>query len=409
MWLGLSVGCSQCHDHKFDPITQRDYYRLYAFFNNVPENGLDGQTGNSPPFVKLASPEDERKLAELSGTIRSLEQQITGPNAEIDAAQAAWEANQAARVTPVWRTVAPESIAADGGAAFTRQEDGSYLVTGPNPATDVYSIVIDGAALSGAGPITAIRVEALPDDSLSEKGPGRSGNGNAVLTQIVASVDGGGTQKLGWKEAWADFSQKDFDVAGAIDERPETGWALHPEMGKPHQATFALAQPVDLKPGMKLSVRLLFQSQFAQHQWGRLRVVLTDAADPHEPSALPEAIAKTLAAAAADRNDAQKAELRTYYRDNISPRVKELKDQLAVAKKSHAALEKAIPTSMVMQEMENRRETFMLERGQYDKRGETVTPGVPVALPALPDGTRRIVWGCAGWSIARIRWCRAWR
>ncbi len=402
VWLGLSVGCSQCHDHKFDPITQRDYYRLYAFFNNVPEKGLDGQTGNSPPFLKLPSPDDERKLAEISGTIAALEQQVTGPNADVDIAQAAWESSQAARVTPVWRTVAAESIVADGGSTFTRQDDGSYLVTGPNPATDIYTIKIDSAALAGVGPIAAIRVEALPDDSLPEKGPGRSNNGNAVLTQIAASVEGDSAQKLGWKEAWADFGQKDFDVAGAIDDRPETGWALHPEVGKPHAATFALAQPAELKPGMKLSVRLLFQSQFAQHQFGRVRVSLTDAADPHEPSALPEAIAKSLAITAAERSDAQKAELRTHYRENVSPRIKELKDQLAAAKKSQTALEKAIPTSMVMQEMEKPRETFMLERGtirQAWRSGHARRAGRPAGPCRTAPSANRL--GLARWLVDR--------
>jgi hypothetical protein len=205
--------------------------------------------------------------------------------------------------------------------------------------------------------------------------------------------------KVELKSAWADYSQKDFDVTGAIDDKPETGWALHPEMGKPHSATFALAQALELKPGVKLSVQLRFQSQFAQHQLGRLRLAVTDAADPREPSALPEAVAKILATATGDRSDAQRAELRTYYRDSISPRIKELKDQLSAAKKSHDRLEKDIPTSMVMQEMEKPRDTFMLERGQYDKRGEQVSPGVPAALPPLPADAPANRLGLARWLV----------
>ncbi|HEY4313852.1 MAG TPA: PSD1 and planctomycete cytochrome C domain-containing protein [Pirellulales bacterium] len=408
VWLGLSVGCSQCHDHKFDPITQKDYYRLYAFFNNVPEKGLDGQTGNSPPFLKLPSPEQQHQLDELGATIARLEQQISGPVAEIDEAQLAWEASQANRAVPQWRTATPESITAEGGATFTRLDDGSLLATGANPANDVYTITIDSAALASTesgrtAPLTAIRVEALPDDSLSERGPGRSGNGNLVLTQVVTSVESANAapQPVPLGSAWADFSQKDFDVTGAIDDKPETGWALHPEMGKPHAATFALGQPVELKPGAKLVVRLLFQSQFAQHQIGRLRISLTDAVDPREPSALPEGVAKILATPAAERSDAQRNELRTHYRDNVSPQVREMKEQLTAAKKSHVQLEKAIPSSMVMQEMEKPRDTFMLERGQYDKRGEQVTPGVPAALPPLPSGAPANRLGLARWLVDR--------
>ncbi|HVU86769.1 MAG TPA: PSD1 and planctomycete cytochrome C domain-containing protein [Pirellulales bacterium] len=401
VWLGLSVGCSQCHDHKFDPITQKDYYRLYAFFNNVPEKGLDGQTGNSPPFLKLPTTEQQQKLDSLAATITDLEQQIAGPNAEVDAAQAAWETNHTGRVAPSWHTITPLSIAAEGGATFTRLDDGSYLVTGPNPANDVYTIVFGGTTLPGTGPITALRLEALPDDSLAERGPGRSANGNVVLTQVAASADLGQdiVTRVELKSAWADFSQKDFDVAGAIDDKPETGWALHPEMGKPHTATFALAQPLELPQGSKLTVQLRFQSQFAQHQLGRLRLAVTDAADPREPSALPEAVAKILATAAGERSDAQRGELRTYYRDSVSPRIAELKDQLAATKKSREQLDKSIPTSMVMQEMEKPRDTFMLERGQYDKRGEQVSPGVPAALPPLPEGAPANRLGLARWLV----------
>jgi mono/diheme cytochrome c family protein len=401
VWLGLSVGCSQCHDHKFDPLTQKDYYRLYAFFNNVPEKGLDGQTGNSPPFLKLPTSEQQQQLDSLAATAKELEQQIAGPNVEVDAAQAAWEANYANRPTPAWHAITPASIVAEGGATFSRLDDGSYLVTGANPANDVYTIVVDGALLSGMGPLTALRLEALPDDSLAERGPGRSANGNVVLTQVTASVDLGQdiVSKVELKSAWADFSQKDYDIAGALDDKPETGWALHPEMGKPHSATFALTQPLELMPGAKLSVQLRFQSQFAQHQLGRLRLAATDTADPREPSALPEPIAKVLAIAGADRSDAQRGELRTYYRDNVSPRIKELKDQLSATKKSREKLDKAIPTSMVMQEMDKPRDTFMLVRGQYDKHGEQVSPGVPEALPPLPAGAPANRLGLARWLV----------
>ena len=99
-------------------------------------------------------------------------------------------------------------------------------------------------------------------------------------------------------------------MAGAIDGRPETGWALLPEIAKPHAATFQLAQPLALGPGMTMTWRLLFQSRFGQHQIGRLRVSATDAADPREPSALPEAVAKILAVATAERSESQRAELR---------------------------------------------------------------------------------------------------
>jgi mono/diheme cytochrome c family protein len=87
VWLGLTVACGQCHDHKYDPITQKEYYQLYAFFYNVPENGLDGRTGNSPPLLKQPTEEQQRKLDELAAAIRGIEARAAGPIPEADAAR----------------------------------------------------------------------------------------------------------------------------------------------------------------------------------------------------------------------------------------------------------------------------------------------------------------------------------
>ncbi len=398
VWLGLSVACSQCHDHKYDPLTQRDYYRLYAFFNNVPENGLDGQKGNSPPFLKVPTSEQQQQLEEHSAAVARIDAQLAGPLPDVDAAQVAWEAETATRQPPVWRTLTAENVTSQGGATFTRLDDGSYLVGGPNPATDIYSF-----AVSGVGAVTAVRIEALPDDSLAEKGPGRCHNGNIVLTTFGAGISPAGTpddvQSLAIKSARADFSQKDYPIDAAIDDKPATGWAVHPETGKPHSAVFALTHPTTVESGMRLSISMLFQSQFAQHQIGRFRISVTDAADPHDGSALPDEIRQILAVASADRSAPQRAQLQTYYRDHISPRIKELKDQLATAQKSRDEFEKGVPTAMVMQEMEKPRDTFMLLRGQYDKRGDQVTPGVPAALPPLPEGAPGNRLGLARWLV----------
>ena len=113
VWLGLTVACGQCHDHKYDPVTQRDYYRLYAFFNNVPENGLDGRTGNSPPLVKVPSEADRSTLDKLSANILRLEEEFAGPHPDVDAEQAVWEghwADAARRQQVEWRTVTAQSV-----------------------------------------------------------------------------------------------------------------------------------------------------------------------------------------------------------------------------------------------------------------------------------------------------------
>src|SRR5205807_256483 len=96
VWLGLTVACAQCHDHKYDPITQQDYYRLYAFFHNLPENGLDGARGNAAPVLKAPTRRQQQQLAELDAAVKEVEQRLAAPSPEGDAAQAAWEKTAAA-------------------------------------------------------------------------------------------------------------------------------------------------------------------------------------------------------------------------------------------------------------------------------------------------------------------------
>jgi hypothetical protein len=415
VWLGLTVACAQCHDHKYDPITQRDYYRLYAFFNNIPENGLDGRTGNSPPLVKMPSDAERQKLDDLSAAIIAIEEQFSTALPEVDAAQVAWEAELARRSSVEWRTLLPEAVQSQGGATFRKLDDGSYLAAGANPATDVYTLAVENA-----GMVTAVRLEALADESLPVKGPGRSANGNIVLTSFGLGQSLSDmpeiVQSIRIESARADHSQKDFGIELALDGKPETGWAVLPEVGKPHSAVFKLAAPTHVEAGARLSVSLAFQSRFAQHQLGRFRLSVTDAADPNQGEAVPAGIRQIVSLPVHERSDALRGELRTFYREHVSPRIKEMNDRLAALRKSRDEIDKSVPTTMVMDELAEPRDTFMLVRGQYDKQGDKVTPAVPEALTQLPAGAPANRLGLARWLVdpanpltARVAANRYWQ
>ncbi len=339
VWLGLTVACAQCHDHKYDPFTQKEYYRLFAFFHNVPENGLDGSKGNAAPLIRIPSRDEEETLARLSTSIAEFEEKAKSPPP--DAA---------------WTLIEPIDLRSSGGAVLTRAEDGSVVASGENAATETYTI----AALPGARDITALRIEVLPDERLPAKGPGRSPNGNIVLTEVRLAV-ADPSRPLAFKEASADFSQAEFPVSGAVDGKPETGWAIYPSVGKPHAAVFELIEPLRTEEAARLSVTLDFQSQFAQHQPGRFRLSVSGSPNPH------------------GRNP--------------------IDDELKKLRREREALEKRIPTAMVMQEMETPRDTFVLTRGQYDKRGEKVEPGVPAFLPPFPEGVRADRLALARWLV----------
>ena len=402
--LGLTVGCAQCHDHKYDPITQKDYYGLYAFFNNVPENGLDGNKGNAVPFIRTPTAEQKKKLDELAAAVKAAEAKLGGADAALDAEQLAWEKSLGGPAGPAtWAVLEPTSMKSAGGAHLKALDDKSILATGNNPGTETYTLVAPTALKN----VTAIKVEALPDDSLPSRGPGRSPNGNAVMTEVRLATKPVGDAAaspapLKFKAASADYSQELYPVAHAIDAQPNTGWALYPQVGKPHEAVFELEQPLANEAGRAvLTIDLDFRSQFGQHQFGRFRVSVTDAKQPHGNTGTPPAVAAILAVAPEARSEQQKAELRTHYRTNVSPAGRQLGEQVAKLKKEQQDLEATAPTTMVMQEMPQPRDTFMLVRGAFDKKGEKVAAAVPSFLPPLPAGAPANRLGLARWLVSK--------
>jgi hypothetical protein len=218
VWLGMTVACAQCHEHKYDPITQREYYQLYAFFYNVPENGLDGSKGNAAPILKVPSEEQSRQLAQLDAEIRNLEQQFAGALPEVDAEQAEWEASAAAGKVPAEQIPAP--------------------------------------------------------------------------------------------------------IKAILDTPPDK------------------------------------------------------------------------------RTDAQRQELRQHFRQTASTKATDLKKRLEEQRRCRNELDSKIPTTMVMQEMPQPRETFLLVRGAYDKKGDKVVADVPAFLPRLPDGVVHDRLALARWFVA---------
>ncbi len=393
VWLGLTMACAQCHDHKYDPLTMRDYYSFYAFFNNVPENGLDGRNGNAAPVVRLPTENQASELARLSAKLEEWNHRLASPDAEVDAAQSAWETEHKAQGAAAWTPAEVVELKSDQGTEFRRLDDGSYLATGTAPEKEVYTFTIKPALHQ----ITGIRVEALADDSLPSHGPGRHPNGNIGLSDIRVN----GTEALKIKSATADFSQADHAVAQAIDGDDSSAWTILPQSGRNHAAVFVLEQP--FLPGTNggpLTVQLMFHSPYVQHEIGRVRVSLTSTPEPREPSGLPDAVREALAKAAGERTEEQRASVRKYYREEVSPVAREWREQQVALRKQRESIEGKIPTAMVMGDMGSMRETHMLNRGQYDQPGAVVTAATPAALPPLPPGEAPNRLGLARWLVS---------
>jgi hypothetical protein len=399
VWLGLTMGCCQCHDHKFDPIAQKEYYQMYAFFNHVPENGLDGQKGNAVPFIKTPTPSQKQKLDEIATAIQKTEAELLAPSQEIDAAQAEWEkespSSKDQQIT--WTPLEPSSMKSAGGASLALQADKSIVVSGNIPASDSYTIV----APVDLSSVTAIRLEALPDEHLNGKGPGRSENGNMVLTGVRMKVepadDHSKQTPVKFRAATADFSQDKYPVSDAIAPKRKAGWGIYPEVGKPHSAQFQVDRLITSDSGLVLTITLDFRSQSAGHELGHFRLSATAAKNPLGTDPVSPEITKILAMASDSRSPEQQATLRKFYRENVSLARADVKERLTALRKEQDEAESTERTTMVMEEMSKPRDTFVLLRGQYDQHGEKVSPDMPKSLPPMTAGAPHDRLGLAEW------------
>ncbi len=391
VWLGLTLGCCRCHDHKYDPITQREFYQLFSYFNNVPESGVGAeQAVNHPPLVRAPRPQDEVKLKELKAAIDTATVKAKDAEKELLPKLATWEKTvDVKKLGPSWVSPKPTEATA-AKAKLDVMPDNSIHATGPNGDSETYTVTVP----TDAKELSAVRFEVFPDDKLPAKGPGRSANGNFVLTDVRVAVDG---KPVTLATATASFNQANYAVAAAIDADPVTGWAIHPKVGQAQDAVFAFEKSLKLDSPAKVTVTLVFGSHFAGHQPGRFRVSLTDAKSPHERGTLPGGVAAALATPTEKRTPQQAQELMNYFRQHHAGAATDADRELAAANKALAEFEKSFPTAMVMDEMPTPRDAFILLRGQYDKKGDKVSAALPVALPPLPKNAPNNRLGFAQW------------
>ena len=423
VWMALTIGCARCHDHKYDPISQKEMYQFFSFFNNVPETGV-ASTGNTAPLVRIPRPQDDAKASELEAAVATAEKANQEAEALLIPAAETWATEVGPKLLEqgnAWRVLEGE-LSSSGGSKLTRQADGTIKVGGKSPAKDVYSIVIAIAA-SQPKTISAIQLEAIPHSNNAANGFGRKGNGNIVLGELEAELSDSSTPKntsaLKFAKAFADYSQADWNITAAIDGNPSTGWALDgldPAKQIARHAVFVFTEPVKLEAGQTLTIRLK-QEALANHNLGMFRLSSTDEPNVSESVAgpLPESLAIALSTSAVERSEVQKKAIIDHFRTLTESPTSKSAGKLDAAKKAKADYEKNMPTVMVMQETPQPRDCFVLVRGQYDKPGEKVTAALPSALPPLPAGAPNNRLGVAKWLVdpshpltARVQVNRYW-
>lgn len=410
VWLGLTIGCARCHEHKFDPISQAEFYGLLAFFNQVPERGMRG----FDPREQIPSPLAVDQHHQLDVQITELRKELENPSL-IDQAFARWT-SQLAGTGSRWQILAPTELTSSGGSTMTRLDDNSILVGGANPGKDVYEI----SATTGATQLTAVRLETLTHPSLPGGGPGRHSNSNFVLSEIelvaVSSADPSKSQPVKFVKAMADYSQNGYGIGNAIDGTiaGNNGWAVDgPTRKEPATAIFVAAEPFGFPGGTELRFRLRHEANFATHGIGRPRLsVSADDPDHLTFQGLPADIAQIAEKPADERASGERDRLREYFLKHHDPRTT-IQTRIAGLEKQKAA---AWPATMIMRDQPQLRPTFVLDRGQYDRPTDKVDPGVPAVFPPLPDDAPKNRLGLARWLVdprhpltARVAVNRYWQ
>lgn len=389
VWLGTTLECAQCHDHKYDPFTQKDYYGLFAFFNNTSLEAdrtnakIPGSIQFQGPSMELADPTIEAERGRIRALLAEVKTSHAAIVKEVEASLAEWEATiqQKRAQAAAEHVLEISAFESTGGATHEVLPDHSVLISGePAPDKDTYHLTARTRLVG----IRAIKLETLTDDSLPGKGPGRGDEKrpNFVLNNVVVTAESAKeprkTVPVKFHAARASFSQANHPVTNLLkaNNPAKTGWAINPKFHEPHSAILETADAVGFDEGTILTFKLE-QNFGGSRTIGRLRlsVITGDLTQ----TTLPAAVTQVLGIPVEKRTEKQRQLLlTTYLKEN--PRYNTLEQKRTQLEKQLASLKP--PSTLVMREDTPRRST-LFQRGDFRSPGDRVVPVTPAALHPL--------------------------
>ena len=405
VWLASTIGCAECHDHKFDPFSAREFYELGAFFADIEQVGVyQSGEGRFPPEFPVPSPEQEAELAQLDAALEAVDRALERDSIVLEADQARFEREAA---NSRWRVPADLEVRSAAGREFERDDAG--VLTSPSEGADRDTFTVSFTA--PRAPLGAVRLELLPDPALPKQGPGLANNGNLVLTELTVRCDG---EVLAVGASRASFEQPGYPVAAAHDGAlGRAGWAvMRGNDGEPAEAIFDLAAPGAVRPGSRVEVELA-QVHGGRHLLGSWRLTVGAA----EQVPLSPDLRRILAASAEERAPEEATMVRAAHRARTTLLDEERAEKAALTAR-RAALVSEIPQVLETRAVEPM-VTRVLPRGNWmDESGDEVLPAIPSALGggALSAEERLDRLDLARWLVsdenalvARVTVNRVWR
>ncbi|BDS06875.1 cytochrome c [Oceaniferula spumae] len=381
IWMGLTYGCARCHDHKYDPISHKDFFRFYAYFNNVPEKGKDAGA-KAQPFIKIASPiyKDDKTIKQITAIEDQLKATASSP--ELKQRQQQWQQQITTAATgsqPLWRRAKLEGSTISPAAknSLVEQPDGSLLNT--NTAVDQqYTLEFAKPALLDQ--LATVRLEVIQDDSMKKPLHFSNGTGgDFLLTEFTIEIKkaDGSTTPVPLSQAETPFSKIGFAITNIIDHKEESGWGVEGyRAGVPITVFINTAKTLSLQQGDRIIVRM---SHAGGHPIGKFRLSFHGQPNANETTyAIPAAVAAALTMPEEKRDANMQAAIDAFYL-SIDPVILKLQAQRQSAEKQLSSLAVNVP---VMKEKPNPAPTYLLERGQYNApdKSEALSRSVPLWL-----------------------------
>lgn len=364
-FASTTVHCARCHDHKFDPIAQEDYYALQAVFAGVGKGDI---AYDRDPEVAA-----ERKAwKELIAAIEKQDRAVL-LSRENSKRVALWE--QARGPEARWDVVRAESFTTASASSLKRMEDGAYLTEGAAPEVDTYTLSMP------AREMTAARLEVLAEPSLPKNGPGRAENGNLHLSEFELQYFKLGAErphKLAIRHATADFDQDGWTIAHAIDGNEKTAWGIHPHESESHVAIFELAEKLTAGEGDRVAF-VIKQLHGRSHLIGKFRLATTRD-DPSRATVLPAPVSAALASR--ERTEDQRLTLATFALREIATAA------LAKMPKPEVAFGAgpdfvSVSEGMTVKPRTEPKTVHVLKRGDINRPGAEAHPGALGAVAGL--------------------------